>query len=1534
MRRSLKYPFFFLFPLIIIPLNLSNSYFPKNISEMPEFDYITPIIDAINMTEIEKYVEVFSSFGTRFTGYQGNLEAAKYLYDEFRKYLQNVSYFPFNVTLPIDEGAFVEFSSGERIPLYPLLPNLVCPPQTPSDGILGKLVYVGDGEYCDFDNKEIENSIVVMDFNSGYHWLTAANLGAKAVIFIEPQDTSFDEANKKLVSVAFNFPRLYVRYKDAYKILENVGSEVKLISNMKIKTVTAYNVLGFLPGKTEKSILLTAHYDSFSWIPSVSPGARESIGISVLLQLAKFFSYHPNLHYYTLVFIAFSGSNQGCKGSIWFAKKMIQENWDHFGKNIVFQINIAIMDGYPQLQPAVTGGLTNWLDYSPWSESLRYWYFSLLKSDMASKMNMPEIKSTQYLDDVCKMESLTMDLLATTVGTVHVSHWDLLGEPMMFLDHEPLRALGGPSISFIDYKSFHKYYGTPCDISSNIFWDFVEYKLKIMYPLILATVNTDLIAKKIMWEPGVDWKPQLDAPIITGGQRWPVWIDTVGEFVQYNFSTGWYSPVPNVLVAYRNALRGELFALGTESPPPAMGLWNLWEYAYTDEKGLIYLPCTAIGEMQAYVVDQTTGNVIYAPAFGLHSFPNEILDVRFKSVVQVNARLMSKVGGVTFSFSKYTLQPVGTIILFNVGDVYYRNTPRDTQLMLIPMSALSKSEIEDYSWTHFLDGKYGIGVAALYVPVNEPVSIISKCVWTGKYPMAFWTNASLENYDGHGFQLKKGEQKIVINSDLQAAKDILLYTIPKINDVRKIGITSLEKDKNMADRLIRDAENSFMNKYYSKSLSLAQEALAKCRDLYINTRKIIEDSGNAITFISFIIIPFALLAERLFFEKYGLKRVILTLLLYITPLVILWPAHPGFSLSSSPLMILVGFVVLLLLLLPLSVVVSLSIDFLNKLRIKTFGVHRVETSKSAILLTSSTLGIRQMKKRSQRTTLLLMSIILITVSSVIFSSITGLSIISPISLTIKGTYNGILVRMWGWGGLLRSEYDVYTRGATFYQIPPNTGERLYEELKVRFADKAIIVPRAWAYLGSPVSHPHFTLNESGIAFAKETHAILGLCPEEENLTINGLRDLISGRWFTMLDNDERMNVAIISSRMAKAFNITPEGLNSDDPPKIIYAGGYKYTVIGILNDTAFYNYAKDLDGLPVTPFDIKALPSLDRMVPPEETIIIPFKTLLKDYDGFIVSCAIKFKPEYSKESTILEAAKEIYESTKYYLWVSYEGKVWAISYLSKVVLMGWETQFIPLIIAALTVMSIFLATLQERENEIKVFSIVGSSPLHLSFQYLVESLCLFTIGTTLGLVIGIFSGYIYNSIINVEPKMMYFTTGSVNAIIIVMLALLVASLYPSIKSARLVTPSLERKWRIPQPSENEWIIPLPFTIKNDQEAEGLISFILEFLQSHLVSDAEVFQCWNVSREEKDISETNLQIKSVNFECKIRPYELNIYQKVSFNLTKNLKTNYYSVDLKITLTMGPRESWVIFNRAFIDLFRKQMLLWRTLEAGRK
>jgi len=56
----------------------------------------------------------------------------------------------------------------------------------------------------------MDGAAVLMEFNSWNNWLNAATLGAQQVIFIEPDTTSYSEAEQKFLQVPNSVERFWI----------------------------------------------------------------------------------------------------------------------------------------------------------------------------------------------------------------------------------------------------------------------------------------------------------------------------------------------------------------------------------------------------------------------------------------------------------------------------------------------------------------------------------------------------------------------------------------------------------------------------------------------------------------------------------------------------------------------------------------------------------------------------------------------------------------------------------------------------------------------------------------------------------------------------------------------------------------------------------------------------------------------------------------------------------------------------------------------------------------------------------------------------------------------------------------------------------------------------------------------------------------------------------------------------------------------------------------------------------------------------
>ena len=210
------------------------------------------VMGEIHEDDVAALVERFASYGSRVPGYAGHEKAADFIVSEFQRLgMTDVETESFGVTAPIDKGGVLKrVDTGETFPIYSVWPNLVKTSTVPQNK--GHLVYGGDGAFASFDGHEMEGAIVLMEFNSWNNWINAGMLGAKQVIFIEPDSTLTAEAEQKFLQVPNSVERFWIEKEAGRKLqaeLANKGSlDVTIEAEMVWEKHEVPNVLGWIPG--------------------------------------------------------------------------------------------------------------------------------------------------------------------------------------------------------------------------------------------------------------------------------------------------------------------------------------------------------------------------------------------------------------------------------------------------------------------------------------------------------------------------------------------------------------------------------------------------------------------------------------------------------------------------------------------------------------------------------------------------------------------------------------------------------------------------------------------------------------------------------------------------------------------------------------------------------------------------------------------------------------------------------------------------------------------------------------------------------------------------------------------------------------------------------------------------------------------------------------------------------------------------------------------------------------------------------------
>ena len=306
--------------------------------------------------------------------------------------------------------------------------------------------------------------------------------------------------------------------------------------------------------------------------------------------------------------------------------------------------------------------------------------------------------------------------------------------------------------------------------------------------------------------------------------------------------------------------------------------------------------------------------------------------------------------------------------------------------------------------------------------------------------------------------------------------------------------------------------------------------------------------------------------------------------------------------------------------------------------------------------------------------------------------------------------------------------------------------------------------------------------------------------------------------------------------------------------------------------------------------------------------------------AYISNVAVRFK----NEESIGEIAKNLIMGFgNLDIYAAFKGKLlWyhkGVGYSAQ----GWQFFMIPFGIMAFTIFNMVLGAVSERTKEIAIFSSVGLSPLHVSGMFIAEFFVYAIISSILGYMAGI---TVQKFLIEFHLLPEGFHPNLASTFIVAAVSLSIAgvmasSLYPLLKAAKMVTPSLERKWRITtKPVGDEWDIPLPFRAE-EHEIPAILEFMREYFAVGTTKGVYKFETRKL-----DIS---FKERTLKVEVALEPYEAGVTQSVNLKAQRGEGEKSYYFIVNIRYLTGLREVWERNNYAFVDNVRKQLLLWKRL-----
>ena len=1496
-KRTPSIPLFFAIILIVLLANLTYPVEGNQNSSLaaePLANYET-LMQNINMARIRETISYLSSIDSRIIGYDGYYNATEYVFNILNHEigLENVTLLEYDVTAPLSYGASITIEKHDHseltVPLHPLEPNQAHPCMTPPEGIQGKLIYAEDAGFEDIEGKEISGSVVILSFNCQYRWVRLAELGAKAFIFIEPDITTPFEVDSKSLDIPLNIPRFYATKEEASMLLENLGSKVRLESDVKYEVVKAYNIIGFLPGtdmSLEDEILaVSARYDSYSIVLDMAPGADMSSGISVLIELARFFKENPPKH--PILFVAFSGTDMALAGARDFAERFVWgDYWDIYGKRIYLLVNLDLSVESPAVQGLAEGYFYKYRSFNGNWEWAQIMVFSKYLE------NIQNAWESLYGSSFPVHPFTVIEKPGITGAGLVEGDWPTLNPSPYWLDSEPYTAAGGTAISIYTPLVFRFRWRTPLDTYDRISEDkFENLRHQFEYLLCVFSSATD----EEHYQPPVNLRDERESG------RWTrmttMYVTIVGQTVRYDITSGRYVPIPNVTVVlvrpeeigdptfdiglyYRYNTMRIIAKSGNDGIFTIRGVLNRGTYS---EGGYT---------MEAYRVDDD-GSISYATdlgQYGAGAFSNSF-------VIQARGTYGTEVAPRYF-----IVFPCATINMFGVELPEIMRNPGlpDTHAQEAYYPTLEVVNAR----TNFVPDFYGFVIdfkadaAQAFIPQDVPIKVVVRNEWTTRV-ISILTNATEGNPEGEGYILKTGESYTISPTMLGFARDLFLLDESRVELLteREIGVAQVISDLHaMADRSLTEAILAFSYGDYASAWTNAKKVMLYEYKIYPEVVGVLKDVVQTTVFFFILLIPFAFLGERFLIPQGGKGRLLAVIGIFVLGLLPLYLFHPGFLLASNISALLLGCLVFVMVIPMLAIVFSKISSILLELRrrfVRRYEQARTRISRFSILSLSVSVGIQNMRRRRLRSSMALISIVLATFAITLTSAFIPISTERVFPREGFVPYDGILIR----------QEDSRTP----------ISEDVYNFVSSQLPSSALIVPRAAWYPPHLDYPPLWLRSDSG---EDRVFGLWGTAYSEFELGMVKTSLIPGSRWI----EDSDYLTCLIPSVAAEELNINIGNK--------VYLNDLELTVVGLFDDRKL-DLLVDIDQESPAPRDFRGGGDVTLPIYGANLIIVPLRLALS-LGGDIHGMSISFE----NTSQIRSFASSIADNfAELKIFVGFENQVYVSTAVSVVTLAGGASTYVPLIICGFLILNLMLGGVYERKNEIGIYSSVGLSPMNVIGLFLSESIVYGALSAILGYDLGILATVLTRSLgIVAESAFNLTSTMVIYAVLVLFVALLLASLYPINLASRLVTPSLERKWKMPsKPKGDLWNIPLPFTYKSEEESAGVLVFLKNFLRSHTSEELGNFVARNVRLTSEEVD--GKEAYRVKGDFRLAPYPSNIEQHVECIVTE-FSPERWVFNVNVTRTSGGPKLWKKVNYTFVDEIRKRMMAWTSLNPEEK
>ncbi len=735
----------------------------------------------------------------------------------------------------------------------------------------------------------------------------------------------------------------------------------------------------------------------------------------------------------------------------------------------------------------------------------------------------------------------------------------------------------------------------------------------------------------------------------------------------------------------------------------------------------------------------------------------------------------------------------------------------------------------------------------------------------------------------------------------RSAADLWRLNESRMDILRERGIlnSSLEELHGRDEDMIGDAAGAPAE----RAQALAAFALMGEKPVYDSVRATLDDLVRAVLVLLALCIPFAFAAERLLVGSTNVYRQIAWFAgIFLATFLILFFTHPAFAISKTPVIIFLGFAVVVLSGLVIAIIMQKFEVELKVIQGLTSTVHAADVSRMSTILAAMSMGISTMRRRPLRTALTATTIILLTFTILCFASFDKrLGVVRQFVRPSPG-YTGVQVRQVNWSAL-PAELPLIISG--------------------RWRGQGTLCVRRWV---SPTTQQGegLLLSQPDGSRPAAMRGLLGVAEEERRFRPD-LAELLQPVDGVSLDETVWVTPAV-----AQRVGVGP----GDE----VMLRGVRLHVGRLLNP-AMLMAIKDMDASQVLPVDFTENQNLQQQlgIPPvkgaaeqqENWTVLPADSVLvvSDRTAEQLGARVHAMTFYTaNHGDATQIGEDLARALEIPVAATREDGVYRHVLDALVQASGAKDLLFPILLGGLVIFGTMLGSVADREREIYTFSALGLAPQHVAGLFFAEAMVYSVIGGMGGYLLAqavmkALSGLAAMGLAPV-PEMNYSSMNSIITILIVMGTVLVSAIYPAIKASRSANPGLLRSWRLPPPKGDVFEITFPFTV-SQYDITGVVSFLREHFENHRDTGLGLFIAQDVRLARPEAG------AGLEAHVALAPFDLGVTQSFRLFSRPSEIAGIDEVGIRIERQSGQPKDWQRLNKVLLDDLRRQFLIWRSL-----